>query len=184
MSRPELNVQISAADFEDFYWLKSELIDFCRANNLPSSGSKDDLTRRIKEFLVTGQVLPPDKRSTPKGSMPNIFTSDTVIGPGWRCSQALRAFFEAEIGSQFHFDGVMRDLIRHGEGRTLQEIIEIWYRAKQNPHAEKEIAPQFEYNRFFRAFFKANPGATRQEAVAAWKEKRAKRYTEQNEEDL
>ena len=175
--RPPLDSHISAEDFKAFYWLKEDLLGFCRANGLPSSGSKQALSERIVSFLTTGSVpspRPAAKRRT-AAMMPETFTRETVIGPGWRCSQALRAFFLQEIGPQFHFNGVMRDFIKEGAGRTLQEAMDAWEADRSQPRTEKEIAPQFEYNRHFREYFKTHPGATREEAIAAWKMKKAQR---------
>lgn len=176
MDRPELNRDISETDFRTFYWLKRELIDFCRRHGLPTSGSKFDLTDRIATFLSTGNVPQKNtKQARVSDNMPEQFTRDTVIGPNWRCSQHLRAFFVQEIGPRFHFNGVMREFIKQGQGKTLQEAIDVWYQEKENPRPEKEIAPQFEYNRHIREFFKKHPGKTLQDAIAAWKIKKAKR---------
>jgi hypothetical protein len=176
MSRSALDDQISLEAFRVCYWLKRELVAFCRRYGLPTSGSKAALTRRIEVFLETGKVGQVEEAPRRKGKMPEQFTRDTVIDPGWRCSQSLRAFFEHEIGPRFHFDGVMRDFIkRDGVGKTLQDGIDAWHEERRNPRVEKEIAPQFEYNRHIREFFKENEGATLQEAIAAWKEKKAKR---------
>lgn len=54
--RPELNKKPDAATFRSFYYLKRELIDFCKENGLPASGSKAELTDRITYFLNTGKV--------------------------------------------------------------------------------------------------------------------------------
>ena len=43
--------------FRNFYYLKQELVDFCRENALPVSGGKIELTDRIACFLDTGKVL-------------------------------------------------------------------------------------------------------------------------------
>ena len=45
--RPELNIELDAATFRSFYYLKRELANFCRENGLPASGSKAELTDRI-----------------------------------------------------------------------------------------------------------------------------------------
>ncbi len=42
--RPELNKDTKSAAFRSFYYLKRELVDFCRENGLPASGSKAELT--------------------------------------------------------------------------------------------------------------------------------------------
>ncbi len=175
--RPRLDSIISAEDFQAFYWLKEELLVFCRAHGLSTSGSKQVLSERIVSFLTRGSV-PVQKSAAKPGSavkMPEQFTRDMVIGSGWRCSQALRAFFLQEIGPQFHFNGVMRDFIRDGAGRTLQDAINVWEADRCQPKVEKEIAPQFEYNRHFREYFKSHPGATREAAIAAWKVKKGQR---------
>ena len=44
--------------FRNFYYLKQELVEFCRENALPVSGGKIKLTDRIACFLDTGKVLP------------------------------------------------------------------------------------------------------------------------------
>jgi len=105
MSRPELNNQTSVDDFRDFYWLKEELVIFCRQYGLPTTGSKGEISARIEEFLTTGKIFKPKvQRKATADSMPSIFTRSTVLGSHWRCSQTLRAFFVKEIGSQFHFN--------------------------------------------------------------------------------
>ena len=55
--RPELSKDIDAATFREYYYLKEELVDFCRENGLPVSGGKVELTERIAVFLETGTIL-------------------------------------------------------------------------------------------------------------------------------
>lgn len=177
--RPDLTGQLSAQDFRDYYWLKEELLAFCRAQGLSTLGSKAALSARIARFLETGQRRAEEaptagQRPAPAAGMPLSFTRDSVIGKGWRCSQALRAFLEREIGPGFHFDGVMRDFIHQQAGRTLGEAIAAWEAARQVPQ-KKDIPPQFEYNRHMRAYFEQHPGATRAEALEAWKQSRQTR---------
>ncbi len=178
MTRPSLTKHLSVEDLHSFYWLKKELEEFCRENGLSATGSKKDLESRIETFLRTGSVaetLPRVSASKVKGHMPQEFQRETIIGTGWRCSQALRAFFERELGPQFHFDGILRDFIKHGAGKTLQEAIEAWKVGQQQPKVAKVIAPQFEYNQHIREYFKVHRGATLREAIQAWEEKMAKR---------
>lgn len=53
--RPELSLNISVDTFKNYYYLKEELVDFCRQNGLQTSGSKQELTERIACFLETGK---------------------------------------------------------------------------------------------------------------------------------
>lgn len=169
---------ITLQNLHVYYWRKAELLAFCRERGIPTTGSKQALISRIEEFLTTGQLAPLEISRSPKrasGKMPEQLTRATVIAPHFRCSQELRALFEAEIGPQFHFNGVMRDFIKHGAGQTLQDAIAAWNQDQQAPKIEQALAPQFEYNRHIREFFKANPGATLAEAIRAWNKKKARR---------
>jgi hypothetical protein len=177
MNRPHLTPQISLTDFQAFYWLKKELASFCRENGLPAGGSKQEIAARIEQFLRNGSILQPE--SSPKrptsGQLPETLRRDTVIGRHWRCSEPLRAFFVQEIGPQFHFNAAMRDFVRNGAGKTLQDGIEVWYASQRLPKGASEIAPQFEYNRHLREFFQTNADKTLQDAIAAWNQKKALR---------
>ncbi|HEX7556732.1 MAG TPA: DUF6434 domain-containing protein, partial [Leptolinea sp.] len=130
MTHPLLTVDIPLGDFDNYYWLKNELATFCRENHLSTSGSKQALIERIHSFLKTGRI--PDKvkggsnRSQPQIAMLSIFSRQSIIGPGWRCGQELRSFFEKELGRSFHFDSVMRDFIHYRVGKTLDEAIQAW----------------------------------------------------------
>lgn len=175
MSRPSLTEKTSAADFRAYYWLKEELTAFCRSAGLSAAGSKQEIAERITRFLESGtrEAAAPSSAKE-SGKMPDHFTRQTVIGQGWRCSEPLRAFFSAETGKPFKFNQVMRDLVKHGQGKTLGEALEAWQAANKAPE-RTEIAPQFEYNRHMRAYYEAHPDATREDAINAWKRLRAER---------
>ena len=40
VKRPELDKNLSSDTFREFYYLKEELVEFCRQNGLPASGEK------------------------------------------------------------------------------------------------------------------------------------------------
>ena len=42
--RPDLNKELDGKTFRSFYYLKEELVGFCREYNLPVSGGKIELT--------------------------------------------------------------------------------------------------------------------------------------------
>ena len=62
--RPNLDNNIGSKEFREYYYLKEELIDFCRKNNLQTTGGKIELTERIAHFLETGEKT--YKSHTPK----------------------------------------------------------------------------------------------------------------------
>lgn len=57
IDRPKLDKNLDGKTFREFYYLKEELVDFCRRYGLPTSGGKLEITERIANFLDTGEVL-------------------------------------------------------------------------------------------------------------------------------
>ncbi|CAI8783980.1 MULTISPECIES: DUF6434 domain-containing protein [Priestia] len=176
--RPEFSKNLSITDFTDFYWLKTELQQFCRENNMSPSGFKMELSKRIEVFLTTGETqqskTPSKRRSSSKTQAP--LTLDTVIGKNHRCSQEVRAFFKEAIHPTFHFSTYIQNYFKENVGKTYRDAVKAWYEEeeerKKQPSYQKEIAPQFEYNRFIRDFFNdpKNKGKGRDDAIAAWKQ--------------
>ena len=156
---------ITRAAFENSYWHRSSLVEFCRVSGLRTSGTKSVLTARITAHLSGTPFT--DPRQLPKTQMPGTFTLATRIQPGWTCSQPLRAFFQSQTQQKFHFTKALRDFIATAQGRTLAEALAHWQETRQQ--RTTEIAPQFEYNRFLRHFHESQPRATRTEAITAWK---------------
>lgn len=172
-SRPPLDASLSPEEFRAWYWLKDELVTFCRSNGLPVSGPKSGIADRIAAFLTDGTIQRPPPRVARSGSMPETFTRETVIGDGWRCTRALRDWFVGELGRGFRFTGPVREILHNGSGRTLGDAADAWLATRHQ--TSDHIAPQLEYNRHMRSFFEANPDATRSEAIAAWHAHRAQR---------
>ncbi len=56
-ARPELSRKLEEQTFRSYYYLKKELVEFCRENELPVSGGKIELTDRIAGFLDTRKIL-------------------------------------------------------------------------------------------------------------------------------
>ena len=171
-ARPALSADLPAETFEDWYWLRSELTAFCRAEGLRATGSKGELAARVSAYLRTGTRCDRSAPRPRRARMPERFDEATVVGEGWRCSQPLRAFFEARLGPGFRFDAAMRALIASGAGLTLAQVMER-HAAQRAAPGRSEIAPQFEYNRFMRAFSQERPGASHADAVAAWRRHRS-----------
>lgn len=166
MQRPSLTPRLAAADFARWYWLKAELAAYCRDRGLPVTGSKQVLQSRVDADLRGLDAVLLDEPRRPAGEMPEQFSADTRIGPGWRCTRALRGYFESVHGPGFRFNDALRTFLREGAGRTLAEASARYVDSLTQPRAA--IGAQFEYNRHIREFFQANPGATRDQAIAAW----------------
>lgn len=189
-SRPQLTRNLSAESFRDFYWLKEELVSFCREISINSSGSKQAIADRISKFLETGEMVNKLKREKPERSScfdwnQETLTIDTIITDNYRNTENVRAFFRQAIGKQFKFNTQFMNWMKANQGKTLGEAITEWQRIaelkKRNAH-RTEIAPQFEYNRYTRDFHAQNPGLSAEAARHCWKTKRSRPGNNQYED--
>lgn len=172
MERPELSVGLAAEEFRRWYWLKEELVTFCRDQGLSSSGLKREIESRIAVFLEEGRRRRATGGNRRAGVMPERFSMHSVIGEGWRCGPALGKFLRGELGEGFRFNAAVREFIHNGVGRRLGEIAAVY---RESLGRKREIPEQLEYNRHFREYFQEHPGASREETIAAWWQKRGKR---------
>ena len=171
--RTELNKELDAAAFRSCYYLKQELVGFCRENGLPTSGSKSELTDRIAYFLDTGNVLKPfAKRKTALNV--GTLTEDTVIEPNIVCSEKHRAFFCEKIGKSFSFNVPFQKWLKANTGKTYGDAIRAYYRIlEEKKQIKTDIGKQFEYNTYIRDFFADNPGKSLHDAIVCWNYKKS-----------
>lgn len=184
--RPHLDENISVEDFLDFYWLKEELQNFCREAGMSASGSKIEITERIAHFLKTGHLLRDSRlTSTPKRQSydptksDGTFSLETVIEPGFKCTQKHREFFKSVIGPKFHFSVELQNFIKENAGKTYKDVVDHYYKIQEDKKNGKRttIGKQFEYNTFIRDYYDdpVNKGKPLKEAISAWKEVRSQR---------
>ena len=180
--RPDLNNEISIQDFKDFYWLKSELVDFCKEVGLTRTGGKIEIAKRIERYLETGEIEVRQKKKTSNKSKfdwsAEKLTLNTIITDNYKNTENVRQYFESKIGLRFKFNVKFMNWMKSNEGKTLAEAIETWKRLdeeKRTNKTTKNIAPQFEYNTYLRDFLADNPDKNRAIGIKLWKIKRSMR---------
>lgn len=188
--KPSLVRNLSKETFLDYYWLKTELQEFCRDSGMSASGSKEDLTERIALFLETGKKSAPKRTSRKSGiKNPEPLSLQTVITNTHRCSQDVRAFFKEVIGPHFHFSTYIQTYFKQNVGKTYEDAIAAWHEEeerKKSPDYERQIGAQFQYNQFTRDFFQdpQNKGKTRQDAIDAWNKAKKTKGTQTYQESI
>ncbi|MPR00541.1 hypothetical protein GB931_21965 [Modestobacter sp. I12A-02628] len=170
-SRPPLTPALSGAELRRWYWLRAELAPLARTLGVPGGGGKQELTDRLAAALDGRPVAPAPRRGVGAARLPEPLTEATVLPAGQRCTQQLRAWFTAQVGPAFRFDGPMREFVAGGAGRTLGDALEHWHTTRARPRGE--IGEQFELNRFVRAWHLQHPDGARADALAAWRAHRA-----------
>ena len=114
-SRPDLVPGLSSEEFQRWYWLKTELVDFARALGIRASGGKELLMARIAASLDGRDFAEPAPiRSSGPRQLAGELSATTVIPAGQRYSQVVRRWLEGQVGSGFRFDAPMRATDQRG----------------------------------------------------------------------
>lgn len=183
--RPNLDKNLDSKTFKEYYYLKEELIDFCRKNNLQTTGGKLELTERIAIFLDTGEIT--YKANTiRKTKIVGEITLDTKIEENFVCSEKHRAFYKEQIGNSFSFNVAFQKWLKSNSGKTYQDSINAYYQILEDKKNNKTtIDKQFEYNTYIRDFFEDNKDKSLELAIKCWKYKKSlKGHNKYEKEDL
>lgn len=171
--RPELSRNLSAETFKEFYYLKSELVEFCKENKLQTGGGKIELTERVFNFLKTGEK---ETRGSirKKNKKLDELTLNSLIEKDMGYGENIRAFYELHLGKNFKFCVPFQRWLKGNVGKTFQDSIEAYKEIiKNKDKIEKVIDRQFEYNTYIRDFFKDNKNKTLKQAICCWKYKKS-----------
>ncbi|MBQ4247093.1 MAG: SAP domain-containing protein [Ruminococcus sp.] len=171
--RPELSRDISAEVFRNYYYLKEELVKFCRKYDLQTTGSKQELTDRIAYFLETGKKKSASSKRIQAESIGEI-TENTLIEANIVCSEKHRAFFKEKIGKTFSFNVAFQKWLKNNAGKTYADAIQAYYAILEEKKKSKTVIDkQFEYNTYIRDFFADNNGMSLDNAIKCWKYKKS-----------
>ena len=171
--RPNLSIKLDSKTFKEYYYLKEELIDFCKKNNLQTTGGKIELTERIAKFLDTGERIV-ENHNTRRTKIVDEITLDTIIEDNFVCSEKHRAFYKEQIGKTFSFNVLFQKWLKSNSGKTYKDSIEAYYKILEDKKKNKTtIDKQFEYNTYIRDFFNDNTDKTLEQAIKCWKYKKS-----------
>ncbi|MDR1552882.1 MAG: SAP domain-containing protein [Prevotellaceae bacterium] len=151
-------------DLYNTYILKKDLIEWCRENNLPASGSKENLLEYLCDFIENKPIT---KKQAKKNS--NFIPSlDAMIDVNYRNNETHRAFFKSVIGEHFKFNVPFINWMNANKGeKTYREAIEVYNQIASDKKAGKKfsIGKQFEYNQYTRDFFQNNKDLTKVDCI-------------------
>ena len=185
--RPILNKNTPSKKFREYYYLKEDLVNFCRKEGLKTTGNKEELTERIEYYLATGKEKNTKIKAKSKktNSMENINIKDK-IGEEFTCTEKHRQFFKRQIGENFSFKVPFQKWLKSNGNKTYEGAVNQYYKIlKENKKKKTTIDKQFEYNQYIRDFFENNKGKTLQEAITCWKYKKSlKGSNKYNSKDL
>lgn len=176
--RPPIKTIKTGDEFKRWYWLKSELVAYCREHSIPYSAGKFELIDRITHYLDTGNI-PKTKRKTATSDFDwanETLTLKTVITDSYKNNQNMRAFMQEHVGEGFSFKTPFMKWMKTNTGKTLADAIAFWQQLQTQENAddfESTIADHNQFNQYYRDFFKDNPDLTTRDARRCWDYKRS-----------
>lgn len=164
-----LNKELSSEEFIEHYYLKNELIDFCKEEGLDTSGNKSDLIIRIVNYLNTSNNLN-NTRINDKSSVLSDTSTKTFDKIGNNTDE-VNEFFEDKIDSisykKHNNPNKFKYNILNGVDHVYRGIKDML------KNTRTAIGKQYQYDSYIRAFFLSNPDETFENAVQCWKYKKS-----------
>ncbi|BAY85917.1 hypothetical protein NIES267_54230 [Calothrix parasitica NIES-267] len=183
MERPKLKNISSAEEFKNWYWLKEELIAYCREVGIKTTGGKFEIAERIVNYLNTGetQINQAQNKSIQKPASNfdwknEPLTADTVITDNYKNNSNVRQFFLQQVGAKFSFSIDLMQWMKDNVGKTLGDAVVEWHRLqeiKKNPNYQSVIPAHNQYNQYTRDFLADNPDKSIKDARKYWQLKRS-----------
>lgn len=175
MSRPDFKDIQTSAEFNNWYWLKAELVEICKQIDLPYTGSKFELRDRIMYAMENnGALLPSPPKKKPISrfnwakadlSLETLITDNVSFGPNFR------RFMRSQIGDHFSCHSDFMDWVKANVGQTLKDAVLEWEaleRRKEDPNFRRVIAAHNMLSQYIRDFLDDNPGKTFKMAKRYW----------------
>ena len=178
--RPDITTIHTGEEFKKWYWLKEEVVAYCKGMGIPYTGSKFEIIDRIAEALDNG--LEASNKPKKKAIVSKIdwhkaeLTLETVITDSYKNGQNSRRFFTEYCGKNFSFNIEFMAWIKANVGETLKDAVEEWLRIAEKSKdktVKTDIPKGNQYNQYMRDFFADNPDKTIKEARHFWQLKRS-----------
>lgn len=175
MSRPRFEDIRTGDEFNQWYWLKEEMVNICRRSGLPTNGRKFELRDRIMYALDNDGKLKPEPKKQKKQSKFNWAKSqlslDTLITDNVSFGPNFRRFMKSEIGNKFFCHSDFMDWVKSNAGKSLSEAVEKWYeleKRKEDPNFKRTIADNNMLAQYVRDFLEDNKNKTLKDAKKYW----------------
>ncbi len=173
--RPQFSNRMSGIEFDNWFWHKDELDEICKTLGIASNARKNELRRRIIEFLETGKVtidIPKPYSSFDWKKEP--LRLETVITDSVVFGKNLRSFMKDQVGVKFSFSAAFMEWVRNNEGKTLEDAVEYWQELniKTKSGFRFDMSDYNVMNKYLDDFLKDNPKLKREDGMNCWQAKK------------
>lgn len=167
--RVNLNKNLDEKTFRNCYYLKEELVKFCKENNLPTGGSKAELTERIAIFLKSGKVC--EGKTYNKMEIGNVCMAQASNNKDRNENCAVHALKDSAKSGICSAQGAGKSntSVENIDEDTLIET-NIVCSQKHRAFFESRIGNGFSFNVRFQKWLKANAGKTYRDAIEAYRQ--------------
>jgi hypothetical protein len=175
---------MTIAEFDNGYWYATEVKKFAGSIGIPSANNlrKDELEIAIKEFLKTGKIKVPTKRSLSKTGVRDLdkglsldlpvvnYTSNRET-KDFLVSEALKIVpgLKKRSGARYRLNRWREEQLTSGIGITYRDLINKYIELNQQEESFARV-PSPRYVNFLSDFLTNEKGATREQGIKAWKE--------------
>ena len=176
--RPSINDVTTGQELKKWYWLKEELVAYCKLQGISYAGGKFEILERISNILDKKAVTTNKIKTTTSAFdwHSSHLTLTTKITDSYKNTQNVRRFFTSKCGDQFHFSISFMAWMKKHVGKNLNAAVAEWKRLnkqQKDKNFKSIIPPHNQYNRYVRDFFGDNPNASLNDARTCWKLKRS-----------
>lgn len=179
-----LTKSITETEFDNGYWYADDLKKFAKELGIKDSSKlrKDELEKRIKQFIRTGQVNSPQRKNSDPKRAKDIEIGLTLSQPiiNYTSNKATKQFIENEAlklkpdlrkksGARYRLNRWREEQINNGRQITYADLVNEYIRLNETGEPFEKI-PHGRYINFLAAFLTHEKGSTREEAIKAWKQ--------------
>jgi SAP domain-containing new25 len=175
---------MTVEEFDNGYWYATEVKKFAESIGIPSANKlrKDELEKAIKEFLKTGKIKVPTKRSLSKSGEKDVEKGLSLDLPivNYTSNKETKDFIVAEAnkispglkkrsGARYRLNRWREEQLTNGVAITYRDLVGKYIELNQADVPFKRV-PSGRYINFLSDFLKNEKGASREDGIRAWKE--------------
>jgi len=169
--RPEMSATMTASEFDSWYWSKDELSEFCKENDIPANARKNELRRRIIQFLSGEQItIEKHERHSKFDWSKADLSLETIITDSVKFGQNFRRFMKSQVGDKFSFSNPFMTWVKENEGKTLEDAVDFWYslQVKVKNGYRMDMSHFNVMNKYLDDFLEDNPNLKRDDGMLCW----------------
>ena len=173
--RPVFRTDMSGCDFDQWYWSKEELDKICKQLSIPANARKNELRRRIIQFLEEGEVtISHIAINSDFDWAKEELKLNTVITDSIKFGQNLRRFMKKHTGDDFSFSGAFMAWVKENKGKTLEDAIDYWFTLKEKTKNgfRMDMSDFNVMNKYLEDFLNDNPQLKRDDGMKCWQLKK------------